>query len=329
MPQPTIESYSRDHLAGMTDLYCRETAFEPHIAPLTPARFIELVESKSYFDPAGLLVAREGGAVAGWVHACVAPATESWQEAGKLAARIRMLIYPRDRLRVGAALMGAATEWLKAGGAREIEALHPGSGYPFYRGLWLGAEPMGPATMPHVQLALSSHGYQLDFESVLMTAAMADLPPSAPPPPGLEVAEAPAEMAHEGMRESWIGFSPMEAAALIGGEEVGRVGWVLLPHVSEKLGAPCLSIWSLGVNLRHRRRGIGLFLVREAMRRGYALGARHCSVGTQLWNAPAHATYAAAGYRPHCLLVGRKLTLAAGSAPTPPPTPSAPPRTTT
>jgi GNAT superfamily N-acetyltransferase len=313
MPKLIVEPYSREHLAGMMDLYERETAFEPHIAPLTPARFVELVESKSYFDPAGLLVARDGGAVAGWVHACVAPTTEPWQEAGKLAARLRMLIYPRERLRVGAALVRAATEWLKASGAKEIEALHPGWGYPFYRGLWLGAEPMGPATMPHVQLALSSHGYQLDFESVLMTATMDGPPRHGPAQVRLEVVEAPAEMAHEGMRESWAGFAPMQTAVSIGEEEVGRVGWVLLPHVSEKLGAPCLNIWSLGVDPRHRRQGIGLFLVREAMRRGYELGARHCSVGTQLWNTPAHATYTAAGYRPYCLLVGRKLTVPTGA----------------
>jgi hypothetical protein len=29
------------------------------------------------------------------------------------------------------------------------------------------------------------------------------------------------------------------------------------------------------------------------------------SVGTQLWNAPAHASYAKYGFSPHCVLVGR------------------------
>ncbi len=310
MPELTLAPYSREHLEAMCDLYCRETAFEPHIAPLSPMRFIELVESKAYFDRAGLFVAREGGAVVGWVHACVAPTTEPWQQAGKLAARIRMLIYPRERLKVGMALVKTATEWLQAGGATEIEALHPALGYPFYRGLWLGGEPMGPVTMPHVQLALSSHGYQLDFESILMTAAMAGPPSRTLARAQLELAESPAEMVHDGMRESWTGFRPMRTTAFVGEEEVGSIGWVLLPQVGEKLGAPCLNIWTLGVDTQHRRRGIGLFLVREAMRRGYEMGARHCSVGTQLWNAPAHATYAAAGFHPHCTLVGRKLTLA-------------------
>ncbi|GAF89352.1 unnamed protein product, partial [marine sediment metagenome] len=49
----TIETYDRQYLDGMTALYNAETAFEPHIAPLYPDRFIELIENKSYFDPSG------------------------------------------------------------------------------------------------------------------------------------------------------------------------------------------------------------------------------------------------------------------------------------
>ena len=44
------------------------------------------------------------------------------------------------------------------------------------------------------------------------------------------------------------------------------------------------------------------------------LGARFASVGTQLWNAPAHATYAKFGFRPYCVVVGRTLDLSRESA---------------
>ena len=50
----SIDIYDRQYLEGMTAIYNSETDFEPHIAPLTPNRFVELVEKKSYFDPAGL-----------------------------------------------------------------------------------------------------------------------------------------------------------------------------------------------------------------------------------------------------------------------------------
>ena len=60
-------------------------------------------------------------------------------------------------------------------------------------------------------------------------------------------------------------------------------------------------------NAEYRRKGIGAALVGHAMRLAYDRGARFGSVGTQLWNAPAHATYAKLGYRPHCVVVGRTL----------------------
>lgn len=84
-----IQTYRREHLDGLTALYNDQTAHEPHVAPLDCDRFIRLVEGKSYFDPAGLLVAVEEGRVVGWVHACVAAGTEPWQDGQKTLPRIR------------------------------------------------------------------------------------------------------------------------------------------------------------------------------------------------------------------------------------------------
>jgi GNAT superfamily N-acetyltransferase len=80
---------------------------------------------------------------------------------------------------------------------------------------------------------------------------------------------------------------------------------VVLPQVEERLGAPCLNIWGLGVDERHRRKGLASALVSRTLSRAYAQGARVASVGTQLWNTAAHATYAKLGFRPHRLLIGR------------------------
>jgi GNAT superfamily N-acetyltransferase len=305
----TIEAYDRSHLDGMTALYNAETAFEPHIAPLDPERFVALVESKSSFDPAGLRVAVEGGEVVGWAHACVAAGSEGHHDPANRVPRLRMLIYPRDRLAVGAALVSEATAWLRSHSEEEIEALHAKVGYPFYRGLWLGGEPMGPATMPHVQLALEVAGYRASQESIFMVAGIHGPPEDVAAAVPLEFVEGPAEMRHEPMRESWIGFTPMRIRALAGGEEVGSIAWVLLPHVADRLGAPCMNIWGLGVREPHRRQGIASALVSRALARSYSQGARFASVGTQLWNAPAHATYARFGFRPHCLLIGRTLAI--------------------
>jgi GNAT superfamily N-acetyltransferase len=313
MPQFQIETYHHNHLEGITALYNTETAFEPHIAPFTPDRFIQLVEQKSYFDPQGLLVALAAGRVVGWVHACVAAGSERGHDPAKKVPRIRMLIFPRDRLKVGNALVAEATAWLKQTGQTSIEALHARTGYPFYRGLWAGGEPMGPSSLPHMHVALETNGYKNTQESIFMVAEMPVPPPVPPATIPLELVTAAAEMHHEPMRESWIGFAPMRTRALHNGEEVGNIGWVIQPYL-DRLGAACMNIWGLGVKEPHRRQGIAVTLVAQAMHLSHAQGARFASVGTQLWNAPAHATYAKWGYRPYALVIGRALDLPEGKS---------------
>lgn len=308
----SVETHRRDHLEEISALYNAETAAEPHIAPLDPERFIALVEAKAAFDPAGMFLAVEGGRVIGWVHACVAAGSEPGHDPQRLIPRIRMLIFPADRLKVGSALVAEATTWLRhtrvvRSGYPQLEALHAKAGYPFYRGLWLGGEAMGPATMAHVQLALEVGGYKNTQESIFMTADIPAPPPEAETASPVEFVESAAPMRHAAMRESWTGFEPMRIQALVGGEEAGSIGWVVLPHVAHRLGAPAVNIWSLGVRDRFRRQGIASALVARALARGHALGCRFGSVATHLWNAPAHATYARFGFRPHRVLVGRQL----------------------
>ena len=304
----SIDTYDRKYLEGMTALYNLETAFEPHIAPLNPERFVEFVENKSYFDPTGLFVALELGKVVGWIHACVAPGSEGHHDPENKIPRIRMLIYPRDRLKIGSALVTEATAWLKKSGQRKFFAMHAQMGYPFYRGLWLSGEPMCPTTMPHVLIAFEVGGYKITQESVRMVTKMASPPQEVSAAMKIEFVESAAEMKHEPMRESWLGFKPMRTKALVDGEDVGSVAWVMQPHLADRLGALCMNIWGLGIREQYRRKGIATTLVSHVMTRSYAFGARFASVGTQLWNSPAHATYAKLGYRPYCIVVGRTLS---------------------
>jgi len=301
-----IETYAHDYLEGMTALFNAETAFEPHVAPLTPDRFIELVERKSYFAKDGLLVALRDGTVAGWVHACIAPGSEGHHDPASPVPRIRMLVFPRTDLRAGYTLVQEATTWLKQSGQTHLEAMHARVGYPFYRGLWFGGEPMSAMTLPHTQMALEVGGYKTAQESIFITKQLDQAPQPWTPSVPVEFVEQPAEMKHEPMRESWIGFCPMRTKAFVAGEEVGSIGWVLQPYL-DRLGAPCMNIWGLGVREAHRRQGIAAALIARALASAYAQGARYASVGTQLWNAPAHATYAKLGFVPHAVLAGRTL----------------------
>ena len=74
-----------------------------------------------------------------------------------------------------------------------------------------------------------------------------------------------------------------------------------------------MNIFALGTREACRRQGIAAALVSRAMRQGHALGCRVASVGTQLWNAAAHAVYVKRGFAPYCMLVGRQLRPPAGT----------------
>jgi len=307
----TLAPYDRKHLEGMCRLYNDETAFEPFIAPMTPERFVQLVEPKAAFDAAGVRVALEGGEVVGWVHAAVAHPTEIYQKPDAVTPEIEMLVFRRERMDVGAALVAEATAWLKKSAQPKLLAMHCAMGYPFYRGLWMGGEPMGTVLMPHVQVAFEVGGYKNTHESVFLVAKMDRAPAEAKTTEPVEFRDEPAAMAHAPMADSWTGFAPQASTAYIGGQKVGQIGWTVTPQVAAKLGAPAMSIWMLGVNQEHRRKGIGAALTARSMRASFAAGARHCCLGTQLWNAPAMATYAKFGFHPYCILVGRTLDLTA------------------
>ena len=303
-----IETYDRNYLEEMVTLYNTETAFEPHIAPLDPATFVDLVEQKSYFDPSGVLIAVAEGQVRGWIHACLARGTEDHIDPNMAFASIVMLIYPRDQLKVGQALVNEATRWLEQTGHPHFLAMHLAGGYPFYRGLWLGGEPMAPATLPHVQLAFEVGGYQISQRELFMVVEMPTPPAELSPKVKAEFVETPATMTHQTMRESWLGFEPKQMSVSVAGEMAGEVGWVILPQIAAQLGAPCLNIYNLWISEAHRQQGLGAALVSRALARGYTQGARYGSLITGLTNVPAQNTYSKLGFKPYCLMLGRTLS---------------------
>ena len=300
-----IQTYHRGHLEGMLNVYDTQTADERFIAPLTPEMFIGLVEKKSYFDPEGLFVAAEGDTVVGWVHACVAGGTERWHDASRLVPQIRMLLFPRHRLDVGIALVSEATRWMAQTGQPEHLAIHCKHGYPFYRGLWMGGEPMVPTRMTHIHTALSVGGFQPTAECVFQTAELNGLPTKVKAKTALEFVTAPVDMMNTFMEESWAGFEPCVTKAFVGEEQAGQIGWLMISGLSEKLGAPAVNIWMMGVSEAHRRKGIGTALVCEALTEGYRRGARFATVDTQTYNIAALSTYRKFGFLPQRIIVGR------------------------
>ncbi|MCC7406534.1 MAG: GNAT family N-acetyltransferase [Phycisphaeraceae bacterium] len=305
-----IDTYRPDDLPAMVALYNDQMAPEPFIAPLTPDLFTQLIASKSYFDPAGLFVAREQGQIVGWSHAAVAHATETWMDPTNLFAGLQILVYRPGDLHVGLALVAEAVRWLRAQGHTSIHAIDTESGNPFYRGLLMGGERLCPASLPHVHLALSLSGFKLTGENTYLVAHLDRPPHVLPARLDLDYVDSPLTSTNPAVTQSWLGFAPRQIEAFHDGRRVAHAGWVMLPYHTAKLGSPCVNLYMLSVSESHRRQGIAAALVTRAFALGHQQGARIATLNTEMWNLPAHRTYHKLGMVPHRLLPDRRLDLA-------------------
>ncbi|MCC7146574.1 MAG: GNAT family N-acetyltransferase [Phycisphaeraceae bacterium] len=301
-----IGPYESRDLEAMAELYNRQALEEPHVAPMSGLMFEELVIAKSYFDPQGLLVAREGQEVLGWIHASVAPTTEIWQDARATFARICMLVYPVGKLELGLRLVERARDWLASQGHQTLMAFHSRQGYPFYRGLWMGGERMCPTTFVHLHAALSAGGFKATAESAFLRAQLDRRPREEQAAIAAEFVDEPLDMARKSTAESWRGFAPRTIKAMVGKDQAGIIGYVMQPQLTAKLGGPCVNIYLLATNPSYQRKGIAAALVSRAVAKGYELGARRATVGTQLGNVAAHRTYERFGFKPYRLSIGRE-----------------------
>ncbi|MCC7144965.1 MAG: GNAT family N-acetyltransferase [Phycisphaeraceae bacterium] len=306
-----IQTYRREFVPGICRAFNREVEGLDFIVPLHEQRFIELVEQKSYFEPDGFLVATaadQPDEVLGWAHGCVAGNTEVREGPGTPLPRVEMVIFPRRDMAMGMALGEELTRWLKTRSEEQVTALHPYHGYPFYRGLWLGGEPQMPLWLPHVQACLADLNFETSHEDLILVARM-DSPPRVfeAHAGAVEYVSLAAPMAHELMRESWIGFEPQLIRAMLGMEVAAQIGWVLIPQTSEGMGAVSMNIYNLWTQDKYRRQGLAAALVSRAMHQAYAQGARWGNVCTQVWNAPAQATYGKCGLFAYGMVNGRTL----------------------
>jgi len=302
-----IETYDPRFAQECCDLYNQQTVNEPHIVRLTPQRFDALVAAKPYFDPRGFLLARLGGRTLGWVHACLAPLTDAPRLDPPPLPRIQMLLFPLDRPAMGLELVRQATLYLQRQSPQTPTARHPTRGYPFYRGLWMGGEPQLPITLSHVQMVLEASGYEESHQDLMMVLRTDTRPRVFEANGRVDFTCEPLKMHHEVMLHSWAGFEPQSIHAHVHGEWAGTIGWVLVPQTAERLGVASVNIYTLGVSSGQRRKGIGSALVSRAMAAGFDLGAREFNVCTQVWNAPAQATYGKCGLRPYIIVNGRTL----------------------
>ena len=288
-----ITTYKESLVEELIDVFNRETEPDPFVVPLTPTILADQITSKPLFSPEGCFLALERGKAIGF--ALTAPAIDSQrQSAGQTAGVIDGLFFPYDRLEVGDALLARSLDHLMQGtGVDTVYGFASYGGYPFWRGLYCGAEPVCLTHYSHAWSATMARGF------VHHQQAMNYL--GTPEPRAyrqdLEYVETDLDVSAGWTSQSWKGHSPKLISLHGKGEPMGYVGYAHLPFLSQYRDKSIVGIYGLQVYPRFRRQGMATCLLSCLFDRAFELRVQEILVGTTVENTAARRTYEKAGMR--------------------------------
>jgi len=291
-------------LAGeVVEVFNRETDAEPYVVPLTDGMFRDLVWSKPYFRPEGCFVATDGGRAVGFA---LTSAGIHWgRENVRPGVRaVDGLFFPRGRLEVGTVLLDACLAYFRAcGGVETVYGFASGGGYPFWRGIYCGTEPVCLTHYSHAWATFMARGFTHHQQSLnylgtpLPTVGREDL----------DYEETDLEIEGEWGRDSWRGHRPRVLRSALNSRCVGQIGYAELPYLSAYRNKRVAGIYSMGVNEAFRRQGIGASTIGALFTRLHEQGYAEVLVGTTVENTAARKTYEKAGMEPIAFRTGTVL----------------------
>lgn len=300
----SIERFSPTRADDVARIFNAATAAHPYCGVLTPESVLDRLCAPSYFDPAALLIAYRGGHPVAYAHGAFGKPRRGSDAPDREIGNVRGLFFPPEDVGSGRAVLDELLRYLEGQGATYLHGWGSFAGYPFYRGLYLGTEPVAAASHAHAIVRLVQAGFRVNQHSIFLTCPLEEQPAGASATPPVTLVEAPLTHATTWDAESWIGLAPRQITAWRGPERVGQLTWDVLADLIAKRGHPVGSIASLSVEESYRRQGIARALTLEAMRRAYRAGAREMTVATTQDNAAALHTYYGCGFAEREILLG-------------------------
>jgi ribosomal protein S18 acetylase RimI-like enzyme len=233
--------------------------------------------AKPYFDPAGLIVAEDGGTPVGFVHAGFGPADDESRIDPTRGVICLIAVRSSHRRRgVGADLLRAAEQYLTARGTRTAHAGPHWPRCPFYFGLYGGSNMPGfldsdPAISPFLQW----HGYR-PADTTLVLQRRLDVAVSVADPRfaalrrKYEVRLMPQVSIGSWWRECVYGLlEPVEfrLEEKPSGMPAARVLLWEMEGYSWRWGHPCVGVLEIQVRSDLRRQGVAKFLLTQVLRK--------------------------------------------------------------
>jgi len=281
-----IVAFEPDMAEGVAGLYNELIEPVPDVHPVPPERFasVEALASKWLRDER-VMVARDDGEVAGFVHVGVArPVDEDPVPKGEPAA-IRFLGYRVGQREVGRRLLAWADDYAQEQKRATILAWHYFARYPFYHCPW--GQLSGK--IAHVRALFGMAGYEDAGDSEMYFHWHDFEPPAAPtPPPDVE------------LKPQWsdgaLG-SRMVMRAVQGEERLG----VCCMDRGQTSPHPDAADWCycdwINVTEEHRGKRLGMLLLVSALHEMKRAGCKHAAISTTWNNYRAALFYTNLGYR--------------------------------
>lgn len=286
-----VVPYHSGYLASVVGLYNQMTKGVPHCHPITPSDLAEAFNGGCGIESDGRKMRKEAILVAvedepiGFVHVGEGITPEKLGIEG-VQGNIRFLCYPRGRRDVGQLLLEHAEAWVRDAGLDSMLVYRQNYRYPFYH----FAHAFISNHLEHVQALLLLNEYVTCGGEVFL-----DWPNMAPTRPsgsgGLEV---DLKVVHT----SGSGRLPdLELKAYLQGEEIGQCQCINGGSFTRDPGAEgwIFTKW-LGVSDAYQGRGLGRYLLGNALCEARSLGYRHAAISTDIDNHRALLFYANFGY---------------------------------
>jgi ribosomal protein S18 acetylase RimI-like enzyme len=273
--------------------------------PLTPAILEQLVFSKPYFDPNGLILVLSDNTPIGFVHAGFG-ANDEQTELDTSMGTIYQLMLRADRRSEALAdeLLRHAEEYLRGRGAT---VLYGGGIRPlnaFYLGLYGGSELPGVLVGdPVLGATCLRNGYrEIDRVEILQLELANFRPPVTRSLRQLRRELSSQEVYCPPSNSRWEALTIGDFERLRfslsapGGPSLAEVDFWDIEPLSTRWGVATAGMFDLRVNDARRRQGLATFLLVDAFERLRSRGIVLVEAQTMQNNAPALALYAKLGF---------------------------------
>lgn len=285
-----IEIVAPPDAGRLAPLYNRLAAGAPFCPPVSDEAFVAGMtyrESDSLLDQR-LIVASDGGAVVGFAHFGVEPASE---RVASPRGVLRFLLYEASERAAGQALLDAVHSAARENGLTSVRAFTHQHTYRFHH---LGFGLLSDRLL-HVSALFGANGYRTrddgwyDQEVFLMRRDDdSDCPTNPDPNAAVEIETTTGRGQRPGLALRLI-----RDGELIGECDSCSVGDYVDDAESQET---FFTVW-LGIEERERGSGWGRYLLRRARWEMRRLGYRHAVISTNTKNYRAQLLYSSEGYR--------------------------------